>query len=286
MSGFSPEWLALREGADSRARAAPLLDLLRERLAGRSTLTIADIGCGTGSTIRAISRLLPERQVWHLYDYDGALLKAARTALARWAGADPHAGGDAGSITLSRDGRVIEVSVHRLDLMAELARVFDPPPDLVTASAFFDLVSAEWIDAFVRQAAAVRSAVYAAITYNGEEEWEPPHPADAAVLAAFHAHQRTDKGFGPAAGPAAVSHLAGGLAAEGYDVFTADSPWRLGEGDESLIEAIAMGSADAVAETGLVPAHQIAAWREARMGAARCRIGHTDLLAFPRRGAN
>jgi SAM-dependent methyltransferase len=281
MSGFSPEWLALREGADRLARAATLLDVLRERLAGRSTLTIADIGCGTGSTIRTIARLLPERQAWHLYDYDGALLEAARAALARWAGADPHAGGDAGSITLSRDGRVIDVRLHRLDLVAELACVFDPPPDLVTASAFFDLVSAEWIDAFVRKAAAARAAVYAAITYNGEEVWEPPHPADAAVLAAFHAHQRTDKGFGPAAGPAAAGHLAGALAAAGYDVLTADSPWQLGEGDESLIEAIAMGSADAVAETGLVPAHELSAWRDARLRAIRCRIGHTDILAWP-----
>ncbi len=278
MSGFSADWLALREAADRRARAPSLLARLENAHAARSAIVIADIGCGTGSTIRAIAHLLPPQQTWRLYDYDEALLVAARASLAAWA---DKAGETAEGLTLHRRERSIRATFHRLDLMAGLARVFEPPPDLVTASAFFDLVSKDWIDAFVRQAAMARSAVYAAINYNGEEEWQPPHPIDAAVLAAFHAHQRTDKGFGPAAGPDAVRHLAGALEAAGYDVLTADSPWLLGAGDEKLIEAIAAGSAGATSETGLVPAADVAAWREARIRAATCRIGHTDVLAFP-----
>ena len=53
MSGFSPEWLELREAADHRARDGLLAMALADRLQKRPSIQVVDLGCGTGSNIRA-----------------------------------------------------------------------------------------------------------------------------------------------------------------------------------------------------------------------------------------
>jgi hypothetical protein len=100
------------------------------------------------------------------------------------------------------------------------------------------------------------------------------------MTAAFHAHQRTDKGFGRSAGPDAPQALATAFRAYGYSVREGDSPWQLGAADQSLIDDLSRGFADAVEENGAVPKPAIDAWRGVRrVGAV---VGHTDTLALPR----
>jgi hypothetical protein len=152
-------------------------------------------------------------------------------------------------------------------------------PVLVTAAALFDLVAPAWIEGLARATAAAGAVFYTALSYDGTERWTPPHPADAAMLAAFVAHQGRDKGFGPAAGPAATELLARAFRAHGYAVSTAASPWRLGPGDAALIRALAQGTVAAVRETGVVPEETIRGWLGARLAATACEIGHADLLA-------
>lgn len=278
MSGFSADWLALREPADRRARAAALEAALAARLASVAPLSVVDLGCGTGSNLRALAPKLGARQSWLLVDRDPALLAAARRALAHWADRAETRGE---GLLLAREGREIAVAFRLFDLSSGAGPLLDPAPGLVTAAALFDLVSAPWIRAFAREVAARAGAFHTALAYDGHEVWTPPHPADGAMLAAFHAHQRRDKGFGPAAGPAAGAALRAAFEAAGWTVDAAASPWRLGGDDRAMIEALAHGAADAVAETGLVPAPEIAAWRAARIAAETCEIGHTDLVALP-----
>src|SRR5690606_36909985 len=85
MSGFSPEWLALREPADMRARDPGLLAALAAHLAGRDAIEVVDLGCGAGSNIRTTAPALGPVQSWTLVDYDPVLLEAARAALMAWA---------------------------------------------------------------------------------------------------------------------------------------------------------------------------------------------------------
>ncbi|MGD8498218.1 MAG: class I SAM-dependent methyltransferase, partial [Chromatiales bacterium] len=54
MSGFSPDWLALREPLDARARSAALVDRLRAQ-APRGPRRILDLGSGTGSNLRYLA---------------------------------------------------------------------------------------------------------------------------------------------------------------------------------------------------------------------------------------
>ncbi|MHB2165972.1 class I SAM-dependent methyltransferase [Alsobacter sp. R-9] len=277
MSGFSPDWLALREPADHRARDAGLARRLSSWLSARPDVRVLDMGCGTGSNLRALMPLLPARQAWTLVDWDARLLDAARARLCAWA---EHHRETADGIVIAREGREAAVSFRQADLTKDLDACLDLRPDLVTAAALFDLVSTAWIEGFAGSMAARSLPLYTVLTYDGTEEWSPPHPLDAAVLSAFHAHQGTDKGFGPAAGPAAGNALAEAFGRAGYSVGTASSPWRLGSTDAGLVRELASGIAGAAAETGRVTAEDAKAWADARAGASAV-VGHVDILALP-----
>ncbi|MEP9376141.1 SAM-dependent methyltransferase [Aquabacter sp. CN5-332] len=276
MSGFSAEWLALREPADARARNAALAEAAVHQLAGHDPLRIVDLGAGTGANLRASAPYFGPHQHWHLLDYEPALLAQARRALAAWAdGCETQ--DDA--LLLTKDSRRITVDFTVADLARSLAEIGRPRPHLVTASAFFDLVSAPFIDAFAAEVAHLNAAFLTVLTCNGRDMWAPPHAGDAAIAAAFAADQGKDKGFGPALGNAASDHLERAFRSHDYAVERADSPWRLGPEDGGLVRALAEGTAAAAVETGRIAATEAAAWAEARRSAS-CEIGHTDLLAW------
>ena len=280
MSGFSPEWLQLREGADHRARNAALFEKLVARFTDREAITIVDLGAGLGSNLRAIAPALSFRQHWILVDHDPVLLASARDAIRSWA---DSARVTAAGIEAVKAGRALRVELKRHDLAADPAAWNSVKPDLVTAAALFDLVSEDWIDRFVAALSRARLPLYAALTHDGKTQWLPAYPADAAMEAAFARHFARDKGFGPAAGARASSLLAEHLAAADYMVERAPSPWRLGRDDTALIAALAYGWTEAVRETKQVPDRTIADWLKAHTAAGvSCTVGHEDLIAFPR----
>ncbi|MFN3613481.1 MAG: class I SAM-dependent methyltransferase [Rubrimonas sp.] len=249
---FSAEWLTLRAPADAAARDGALVRRLTRWAAERPGLTVSDIGAGSGATLRALHGALPGA-TWRLIDRDEALLALAAQSAA-----------DLGAVARP----------FSLDLAQDPAAAVREGTALVTASAFFDLASAEWIDAFAAEAARAGAAVYAALNYDGRETWLPPHPQDAAILSAFLSDMRRDKGLGPALGADAGAHLAERLRALGYRVAVADSPWRLSSrSDAALIAALADGIAAATA----APEE----WRAARRAADSALIGHIDILALP-----
>jgi len=187
MSGFSAEWLTLREPYDLAARNAAVLDAVAAAFIEESSISVVDLACGTGATLRAIGPHLPPRQTWRLVDNDLSLLAKA-SALGR----PPP----------------VTVIAKPVDLVRDLELALDGPLDLVTTSALLDLVSAEWLDRLVVEAAARRLPVYAALSYDGRAGAEPRASLDAELLTGFNLHQQTDKGFGPALGPGAAARAA------------------------------------------------------------------------------
>jgi hypothetical protein len=276
VSEFSPEWLDLREPADLRARSREVANAVGARFTLRDDVRVLDLGSGTAASLRATAPLLPKRQTWILAERDAALHEAAKARLAAWADASEFSGDAA---HLRKDGTDIDIIFQAADLAIETPRLLDAPLDLVTASAFFDLASADYIRTFAKAVSARRIAFYASLTYNGQRRWTPHRPADNQMAAAFHRHQLRDKGLGLAAGPLAPAHLADQFRLNGYSVIEGDSDWRLERGDRMLIDELVRGHAVAVSETGGVEAKTIVNWINVpRTGVV---VGHTDTFAAP-----
>jgi hypothetical protein len=278
MSSFDPQWLSLREPVDHRSRAWGPQDACAQHFGGRERITVLDLGSGTGSNLRASWLHLPNRQDWCLVDNDSVLLEMAHRTLSTWAGAPQR---DGERLSFERGGKALTISFERANLRTEVDRLITSRLDLVTAAALFDLVSFAWIDRFTDDLADARLPLHAVLTYNGSARWEPSHPGDAQVNAAFNEHQTRNKGFGQAAGSQAALHLSVALRARGYAVEIGNSPWLLTRYDNSLIQSLADGIEQAVGETDLVPEETLAAWREAHRHPVQCEIGHVDLFARP-----
>lgn len=264
MSGFSPEWLALREPADIAARNRRVLASCRLAFLQRTDLTICDMGAGTGASVRAFAAFLPRRQDWVLVDHDYRNLAAATACLSGW----------------TYDGPAeIRVRTVQQDF------AHSPPcwPDktgLVTASALLDLSSRPWIDAFVAGLAARGLPLLATLTVDGAMTTDPAHPLDQPVFAAFRKHQRGDKGFGPAAGAEAAIYLEGRLADAGYAIEAGESPWVIDRSSPVLLNALLAGIAGAVRETGELDGTEVDDWLRHRAAYTNTlTIGHRDVFA-------
>jgi SAM-dependent methyltransferase len=272
MSGFAADWLALREPADQRARDARIIADISQYWSTQGQeqrqVRITDLGCGTGSTLRALSPRLPAHQHWCLVDNDPVLLATA----------SHHARTLPASVT---------VATWQADLQHDIESVVALEADLLTASAFLDLVSQAWLERLVASAARHRRPVYIALSYDGRTSCEPPDPFDDHVLAAFNAHQLGDKGLGGALGPQAGGAAVQCFEAAGFTVRTAQADWRLGEADSALQAQLLEGWHRAVSETGALPQHDLNSWRARRLaaladGRSRLCVGHVDLWAQPR----
>jgi hypothetical protein len=295
MSGFSAAWLALREPVDHRSRNAMLqnqvVDFLNQRAPiATGLLHITDLGSGTSSNLRALAPHFGVMQCWTLVDYDADLLRVARTTLLNWADGvldsnTPNLirelrsfSGSIEPLVITKNMKTIAVQFRCADLLADYRDILNEPADLITAAAFFDLVAEPWLAEFC---AALTKPLYTVLTYDGKETWGPLNTLDTDVLHAFHAHQSTDKGFGAALGPRAAEHLQSLLQSRGFVTACASSPWRMDHHDHALIEQLALGTASAVREMGMLASSAIDQWEQARRQASYCEIGHIDLFAYP-----
>ena len=265
MSGFAARWLALREPYDRRARSASVLDAVAAAFRDQPAISVVDLGCGTGATVRAIGSRLPARQNWRLVDNDLGLL-----AQAAGLGRPPE--------------RTVEA--RPVDLVRDLELALDGSIDLITTSALLDLVSAEWLERLAVEAAARRLPVYAAITYQGRATLDPAEPFDLEIVAAVNRHQRRDKGFGPALGPEAGLRAVRSFERVGYTIVTGSSDWVFNRQDDDIQLEVLAGWAGAAAELGDLPAGAIAAWLARRRnhvaaGKSSMRVGHVDVFAMP-----
>jgi hypothetical protein len=265
MSGFSAEWLALREPYDGRARNSAVLDAVAASVASRTSIAVVDLACGTGATMRAIASRLPSQQSWRLVDDDPDLLARAAPS----------------SPLPDRNVLTVPMNIAR-DPAAALAGSLD----LVTTSALLDLVSADWLAQFALAAAGRDLPVYAALTYDGRVAFEPQEASDAQMIEIVNQHQRRDKGFGPALGPTAAAGAIARFKALGYTVAHGPSDWVFARHDNEMQSAFVAGWAAAARECSGVSSAAVNDWLGRRgehiaCGRSSIRVGHVDFFAQP-----
>ncbi|WP_241266389.1 class I SAM-dependent methyltransferase [Streptomyces scabichelini] len=267
---YAPEWLELREGADSVARAAELLDPLRIRLAnlpqGSTGFVIHDLGCGTGSMGRWLAPRLDGPQHWVLHDRDPYLLHFAAV----------------GSPRSAADGSRVTVETQRGDV-SRLTSDALAGASLVTASALLDVLTADEIEALAAACAGAGCPALLTLSVVGRVELTPADPLDAEIGDAFNAHQRR----GDLLGPDAVTTACDAFARHGATVRVHPSAWRLGPDDSALTAEWLRGWVGAAVEERPELAERAGAYLRARLAA--CAAGelsvvvhHSDLLALAR----
>jgi hypothetical protein len=264
VSGFSSEWLALREPLDMRARNKDLLAAVAAAFRGRKTLSIVDLGSGTGSTVRALSAHLPTPQGWRLVDNDPILLAEA--------------------YAMERPADVM-VETVQFDLADDVAPLFDGA-DLVTSSALMDLVSEPWLANLAAAAAARSLPVYIALTYDGRAAFSTVDPLDALIISRVNTHQLGNKGFGPALGPRAVASAQKIFRALGYSLNQGTSDWIAGTADVRFQVELLTGWLQAAREIGDLAPDTLEDWFRRRCDAVEAgkltlTVGHVDFFAQP-----
>ncbi|WP_110668123.1 class I SAM-dependent methyltransferase [Salinicola halophilus] len=279
---FSDDWLALRESADHRARHAEPTHLAADWLAKRVAVSarpgphLVDLGCGSGSNVRYLAPRLPAAQQWQLIDHDPALLERARERCVRLEGGD---------------GDSVRLDTQRATLAETIARGF-AGADLVTASALFDLLTADDVDALAAACVDADCAALFALSVDGEIRFHDPagdlleDDEDRFVLALYESHQRRDKGTGAALGIDAPMTLRDAFERRGYRVVESPSPWRLDADSLPLIEALMAGWQQALHEQAPEWRERIDRWYATRLaqlrrGEASLSVGHRDIVALP-----
>ena len=277
---FCAQWLALRETLDAESRSHRLTGLAADWLASRrGPHGIVDLGSGSGSNLRFLAPRLPGPQRWRLVDHDARLLAHIRRRGARLR---DSAGGAVALQTQCRGLAPVDP-----ELLAEA--------DLVVASALFDLMSAAWVTALAGACAARGQALLLTLSVDGDWAFLDRQGArvdardDMAVRALFQAHQRRDKGLGPALGGEAPERLVDALAAAGFEVESAATPWVLAAGSaahQALLESLVTGWHAAAVEQAPDEASWLNAWRERRRhaiadGQLGVTVGHRDIFARP-----
>ena len=272
MTGFSIDWLDLRESADLQARDKSLIKLAvrwLENISSPDQLPlILDLGSGTGSTVRSFDRVLDAESVsahWRLIDNDPSLLSEAK--------------------------RRYETSNRIETCLADLSNIQEisfQNVNLVTTSALLDLVSANFIRDLAQTVKAesheTAIALYSALNYDGTAKWNPQHPLDEKMLSIFNKDQLRDKGFGPALGPGASECFKDEFKAMGFTIMTANSPWKLEPNDHELTTSLIDGFAEVALQRGECSNSEIENWRSFRknqLSKGSCQIGHTDSVALP-----
>ena len=269
MSGFSIEWLNLREASDHKARDRHLLKTVANWLNNLKSKgkVIVDLGSGTGSTIRGLQRyttLAPSIQ-WRLVDNDPELLAEA----------------------VHRHSEEYSIESFLVDLSATEKLPLESV-SLITASALLDLVSSNFIRdlcQLIKEKNEGRPlGFYSALNYDGCIKWTPFHPLDAAILMNFNTDQRRDKGFGPALGPDATDFLKTQFHSTKFQCLSAKSPWLLGSADYLLTESLINGISGVAIQTGGLTNSDIQDWKTFRIENVRtgtCYLGHTDIVVLP-----
>lgn len=266
----SREWLALREPADTAARARGHVEPLRRALPKTGRLVIHDLGCGTGAMGRWLAPLLPGPQHWVLYDRDADLLEIAAADV-------PGPAADGAAVTVETK----QSDITRLD-PGDLAGA-----TIITASALLDLLTGTETSNLAAVCCGVGCPTLLTLSVVGRVELTPPDPMDRRVAVAFDAHQRRRTDRGRLLGPDAVARAVTEFDQLGATVLVRRSPWRLGITEANLaaewftgwVGAACEQCVDLAAETGGYRSRRLAQASAGRLAVA---VHHADLLVLPR----
>lgn len=278
MTGDYARYLAAKRTVDDRALNRRVLDDVRGLLPDAPR--VLEIGAGLGTMVARLYEWGVVRSgEYTLLDVDPGLLRDARTWLGGWAAArglraEPLPDG------LRLDGLRVRLVAAELGDHLDAGR--GEPADLLVAGAFLDLVDVPAVLPGLFRLLVPGGVYWFPITFDGDTIFEPGHPYDDRIMAAYHRDMDERVRYGRPAGDSRtgrrlVHHL---RAAGAPPLSSGASDWVVHAGPDGAYPDDEAHFLDAIlrtveaALTGRVAPEVLAEWLAAR----RRQLADGDLL--------
>ena len=224
-------WLNSRENYDRQARSPEVLDVFLAE-AGKAHITLADLGCGTGSNALFLSENLTSRHAeFHLVERETYLLEEARRRIKEK---------NAGCCEERNDVVYLEKGdyQHAFYFYNELVSGFmrrKVDLQVVCASALFDLFTEEEFDALLRGLKSRHMALYGVLNYCGTA-FCPSRGLDEKFVDLYEKHMSRFLRKGRPMGKRTMTHIQNALNPEkGWHSTVSNSHWILNSEDSEFI---------------------------------------------------
>jgi len=224
-------YLVSKVTVDDRALNRQVLDVLRDELRGLSSPRVLEVGCGIGTMLtRLVDGGILRDGEYLALDADTRLLADLEIWLKQWAEGTGRALErlDASMEIRSTDGDSITVR----PIPAELshfakAGARNEPVDLLIAHAVLDLVDVPAILPALFEQLRSGGLFWFSVNFDGDTIFQPDHPLDDALMAAYHRTMDERVRFGANAGESRSGrHLFGHLERAGARILAAGaSDW-------------------------------------------------------------
>ena len=183
MHKFENSWLYKREKIDHSSKNLKIIDKINSTIKDLETLNVLDLGTGTGSNFRFLSKKIKHKnQSWTLMDISRSSLSEARK-------------------NTILNNKIRKVSLKHNDIIKDIKKTNFNQFDLVTGSAFLDIMPHKWFKDFHRLNQNTK-IIYFSINYDGYFKFQPHHSLDNNMLQLFNNDQQSKKdGIVKAVGP-------------------------------------------------------------------------------------
>ncbi len=282
---FDIDWLNERYPFDVEARDKELENKVLAHLDRKESISLVDVGAGTGSNCLYFIQKLSQNQNWYLIEQNAELKKATIRRLKDYASYHKYNFEQKkNTIKISSPKRAIRVTIIN-DSLLNLAEVVDlKKVDLVLANAVFDLFSAGQLKEVTTIITQNKVAFYHTLSYEGMT-FEPADPFDDFFVRAYNEHMERQQDFGKALGKNASAYMVELFEATKHKLQTATSTWKIEPTDIKMHYYLLNFMENALSEMELAPAMQanFEKWTQRKkdliiMGQQRLLIAHMDIF--------
>lgn len=261
-------YLRAKRTVDERARSRRVRDRLLGELPANPDAI--ELGAGTGAFLPTLLGWGVEPSTYRGIDRSAELVGRARESLP-----DELAGGR--PVERIDRGFVVGDCEATFEVGDALA-VETGGADLVVAQALLDLVPIEDAVDAVERVLVPDGLAYLPITFDGVTLFEPEHPRDGAVIAAYHDHIDAQPGRDSRAGRRLLTHLGErdgellSVAASDWIVRPRDGTYPADEG--YFLDRVLAFVAEALADRGVGAEDWLATRRRQRESGELCYVAH------------
>ena len=205
MHEFQNKWLNLRETVDRNSRNKRILYLINKFFKNKKNIRTVDLGSGAGSNYRFLKSRLLNNQYWSFVDIS-------------------HQSTNYFKKNIKLSSKIKKTIFKIVDLINNLEKINFNDYNLVTGSAFLDILPKTWFKNFYKLNLDT-AIVYFALNYNGNFKFFPKHKDDKKILNIFNKDQKSDKGIGEVAVGPDCTELINKVFKRSHKTYVLDSTW-------------------------------------------------------------